>query len=56
MIKINDDMISTNRKYSVITGIDNHINPLKDDDYLKVYLIPTAETAATACNDYLTKA
>ena len=57
-IDINQDTISTNQRYSIITGIDNNlIDFLGDDEWLNVYLIPTAETSSkTDCSEFITKA
>jgi len=56
-INLLSDVISTNQKYSIITGIDNNlIDFLGDDEWLKVYIIPTLETSATECDKFITKA
>jgi len=55
-INILSDFISTDQKYSIITGIDNNlIDFLDDDEWLKVYIIPTSETSATKCDIFITK-
>ena len=65
---ITQDKILTNQKYSLITGIDanivdlglseeaNFINILGDDEWIRVYLIPTSETSKTQCQEFITKA
>ena len=55
---IGEDIISTSEKYSIITGIDNNlVDFLDDDEWLNVYLIPTAETSSrTDCSEFITKA
>lgn len=56
-INILSDFIFTDQKYSIITGIDNNpVDFLKDDEWLKVYIIPTSETSATECDLFITKA
>jgi hypothetical protein len=56
-INLLSDVIFTNQKYSIITGIDNNlIDFLGDDEWLKVYIIPTLETSATECDKFITKA
>jgi len=57
IIDIKNDIISTGGKYSIITGIDNNLfDSFDDDEWLKVYIIPTEETSATSCKDFITKA
>ncbi|GIU68525.1 MAG: hypothetical protein KatS3mg001_375 [Candidatus Pacearchaeota archaeon] len=56
-INIDEDIIRTSEKYSIITGIDNNlIDILDDDEWLNVYLIPTKETSQTKCSNFITKA
>lgn len=62
------DKILTNQKYSLITGIDANAvdlglgkevditNVLGDDEWIRVYLIPTSETSKTECEEFITKA
>ncbi|MDP2629019.1 MAG: hypothetical protein Q8P15_03950 [Nanoarchaeota archaeon] len=54
---IGQDKILTNEKYSVVTGIDDNISPFPDE-FLKVYIIPTAETSSRleTKREFLTKA
>lgn len=55
-IDVNNDIISTNEKYSIITGVDNNLYPY-DDEILKTYLIPTKDTSSkTECKNFITKA
>ena len=54
-IDISQDKISTNQKYSVITGVDN--NAPQSDTILKVYIIPTSETSSRLDEgEFITKA
>jgi hypothetical protein len=56
-LNINENVINTSEKYSVITGIDNNlVDVLDDDEWLDVYLIPTKETSKTECSNFITKA
>jgi hypothetical protein len=62
IVSVKDDFLATKEKYSIITGIDSNTNndnidegPL-DNEVLKVYIIPTIETPATSCTEFLTKA
>ncbi len=57
VVDINSDSISTTERYSIITGIDNNlIDFIEDDEWLKVYIIPTSETSLTQCDEFITKA
>ena len=56
-IDINQDKIMTNQRYSIITGIDDNIDPLDSDVILKVYIIPTSETSSRLeQGEFITKA
>ncbi|MEK6897639.1 MAG: hypothetical protein AABW93_03860 [Nanoarchaeota archaeon] len=59
-VSIFQDKILTAGKYSVITGIDNNIVDIIDDDeILFVYIVPTAETQArttSGSKEFITKA
>jgi len=57
IVDINHDFISTREKYSIITGIDTtkSVSGLIRE-WLKVYIIPTIETPATSCTEFITKA
>ena len=55
---LTENFVSTSKKYSIITGIDNNlidIGPL-NDEWLKVYLIPSDEISQTKCKNFITKA
>lgn len=46
-INVSQDKIMTNGRYSILTGVDNNLLDIIDDDeILKVYIIPTSETSA----------
>ena len=55
---MNELTIYTNKKYSVITGIDNkRLDVLgANDEWLKVYLIPSEKLSETKCDKFITKA
>ncbi len=59
-IIIAKDKIDTKQKYSIITGIDDNFgvgNVILPDEYLKVYIIPTAETSSKiVAGEFITKA
>jgi hypothetical protein len=57
---INKDVLKTNEKYSLITGIDDNINPPfiggNPDEFFRVYVVPTKQTSSTKCEEFLTRA
>jgi hypothetical protein len=56
-LDIGEETLSPGERHSVITGIDNNlIDVLDDDEWLKVYLIPTEKTSETDCGLFITKA
>jgi len=57
IVDIKNDFFSTKEKYSIITGIDTSksVSGLIRE-WFKVYIIPTLDTAQTACTDFITKA
>lgn len=62
IVDINNDFISTKDKYSIITGLDSNANDnnfgegASDNEWINPYIIPTIETPATRCTEFITKA
>ncbi|MEK6841581.1 MAG: hypothetical protein AABX91_00320 [Nanoarchaeota archaeon] len=57
IVDINNDFFATREKYSLITGTDTSKNLAGTRrEFFGVYIIPTIETPATSCTDFITKA